>query len=130
MLVFAALKVLPGDPASGSSAATRRRPRERELTQRMDLDRPATTRYFDWLGGFVHGDLGDSAVSLAQGQRGVGLEPDLGPLTNSAILAAITALLMIPLSLVLGVLGAIARQAGRPRRSRSARSRSSRCPSS
>jgi peptide/nickel transport system permease protein len=73
----------------------------------MQLDRPATTRYFDWLGGFVHGDLGVSAVSLAQGQRASVWHQISGPLKNSAILAAIAALFMIPLSIGLGVIGPI-----------------------
>jgi peptide/nickel transport system permease protein len=77
------------------------------LTQRMQLDRPATTRYFDWLGGFVHGDLGTSAVSLAQGQHESVWSQIAGPLRNSAILAAIAAVFMIPLSIGLGVIGPI-----------------------
>ena len=79
----------------------------------MGLDRPASTRYAHWLKGFVHGDLGDSAVAIAQGSNHAPIWHLIsGPLKNSAILAAITALVMIPLSVALGTLAAV--RAGRP----------------
>ena len=107
MVIFVALNILPGNPASVILGRNATPAAERVLTQRMQLDRPATTRYFDWLGGFVHGDLGVSAVSLAQGQRASVWHQISGPLKNSAILAAIAALFMIPLSIGLGVIGPI-----------------------
>ena len=55
------------------------------LTHRMHLDRPAATRYVDWLGGFVHGDLGNSAVGIAQGAKTAPIWNLIsGPLKNSA----------------------------------------------
>jgi peptide/nickel transport system permease protein len=107
VVIFVALNILPGNPASVILGRNATPAAERVLTQRMQLDRPATTRYFDWLGGFVHGDLGVSAVSLAQGQRASVWHQISGPLKNSAILAAIAALFMIPLSIGLGVIGPI-----------------------
>src|SRR5439155_8286398 len=85
----------------------------RILTHKMRLDRPESRRYLDWLGGFVRGDLGDSAVAIAQGAKHAPIWKLISsPLENSAILAGITALLMIPLSLGLGALAAV--RAGRP----------------
>jgi peptide/nickel transport system permease protein len=107
VVIFTALNVLPGNPASVILGRNATPAAERVLTQRMHLDRPATTRYFEWLGGFVHGDLGTSAVSLAQGQHQSVWSQISGPLKNSAILAAIAALFMIPLSIGLGVVGPI-----------------------
>jgi peptide/nickel transport system permease protein len=107
ILIFAALNVLPGDPASVILGRNATPQAEAVLTKRMQLDRPAATRYADWLGGFVHGDLGLSAVSLAQGQHETVWQQISGPLKNSAILAAIAALFMIPLSIGLGVIGPI-----------------------
>ena len=112
VVIFVALNILPGNPASVILGRNATPAAERVLTQRMQLDRPATTRYFDWLGGFVHADLGVSAVSLAQGQRASVWHQISGPLKNSAILAAIAALFMIPLSIGLGVIGPIF--AGKP----------------
>ena len=107
IVIFAALNVLPGDPASVILGRNATPQAEAVLTKRMELDRPAVTRYVDWLGGFLHGDLGVSAVSLAQGQHETVWHQISGPLKNSAILAAIAALFMIPLSIGLGVIGPI-----------------------
>ena len=107
IVIFAALNILPGDPASVILGRNATPQAEAVLTKRMQLDRPAVTRYADWLGGFVHGDLGVSAVSLAQGQHESVWHQISGPLKNSAILAAIAALFMIPLSIWLGVIGPI-----------------------
>ena len=107
VVIFAALNLLPGDPASVILGRNATPQAEAVLTKRMQLDRPAVTRYADWLGGFVHGDLGVSAVSLAQGQHDTVWHQIAGPLKNSAILAAIAALFMIPLSIGLGVIGPI-----------------------
>jgi peptide/nickel transport system permease protein len=107
IVIFAALNILPGNPASVILGRNATPQAEAVLTKRMQLDRPATTRYADWLEGFVHGDLGVSAVSLAQGQHESVWQQISGPLKNSAILAAIAALFMIPLSIGLGVIGPI-----------------------
>ena len=113
ILIFAAVELLPGSPASAVLGRDATPAAVKVLTHRMRLDRPAPTRYLDWLGGFVHGDLGNSAVALAQGQAHAPIWHIIsGPLENSAVLAAITALLMIPLSLGLGALAAV--RAGKP----------------
>ncbi|HEY3766642.1 MAG TPA: ABC transporter permease, partial [Gaiellales bacterium] len=101
------LNVLPGNTASVILGRNATPAAERILTKRMHLDQPATTRYADWLGGFVHGDLGNSAVGLAQGEKEPIWHQISGPLKNSAILAALAALFMIPLSIGLGVIGPI-----------------------
>ena len=76
-------------------------------------DRPLLQQYASWLGGFVHGDLGDSSVGLAQGAEHAPVWDIIAdPVRNSLILATVTALLMIPLSLALGALSAVF--AGRP----------------
>ena len=113
VLIFAAVQVLPGSPASAVLGRSASPAAVRILTHQMGLDRPASTRYVDWLGGFVRGDLGDSSVAIAQGAKHAPIWHLIsGPLENSAILAGITALLMIPLSLGLGALAAV--RAGRP----------------
>jgi peptide/nickel transport system permease protein len=112
VLIFAAVQLLPGSPASAVLGRDATPAAVRVLTHRMQLDRPAQTRYLDWLKGFAHGDLGESAVALAQGERTPIWHIISGPLENSAVLAAITALLMIPLSLGLGALAAV--KAGKP----------------
>ena len=113
VLIFAAVELLPGSPASAVLGRDASPDAVRILTHRMHLDRPASTRYADWLEGFVHGDLGDSSVAQAQGAEHAPIWHLIsGPLKNSVILATITALLMIPLSLGLGTLAAV--RAARP----------------
>lgn len=112
MLVFAGTEVLPGDAASAVLGKTATPEQVAELRGQMGLDRPVTERYLDWLGGFARGDMGDSAVGYAAGSKQPIWDQVRPRLTASLWLAGITALLMIPLSLVLGVVAA--RHAGRP----------------
>jgi peptide/nickel transport system permease protein len=112
MLIFAATELLPGNTASAVLGRNATPQSIAVLSRQMGLDRPATSRYLDWLGGFVHGDLGVSSVSLAQGQHTSVGSLISSPLKNSAILAGLTALFMIPLSLGLGAYAAV--RAGKP----------------
>ena len=41
----------------------------------MGLDKPAYQEYIDWVTGLLHGDLGDSAVGLAQGEKSAPIWP-------------------------------------------------------
>jgi peptide/nickel transport system permease protein len=113
VLIFMGTAVLPGDAASvvlGRSATPQAVER---LNRQMHLNRPLLQQYTDWLRGFVHGNLGDSSVGLAQGAKHAPIWPLISdPVKNSLILAAVAALFMIPLSLGLGALAAI--YAGKP----------------
>jgi peptide/nickel transport system permease protein len=113
ILIFAAVQVLPGNAASAVLGRNASPHAVAILEHQMHLDQPLVTRYLNWLGGFVHGNLGDSSVALAQGAKHAPISHLIsGPLKNSLILAAITAMLMIPLSLGLGAFAAV--RAGRP----------------
>jgi peptide/nickel transport system permease protein len=108
VVIFAGTQLLPGNAASvvlgrnGNPAAVQ------ALNKQLHLDKPAVQLYGDWLGRFVRGDLGNSAVGLAQGEKTAPIWPLISnPVKNSVILALITALLMVPLSLGLGVLAAV-----------------------
>jgi peptide/nickel transport system permease protein len=66
ILVFVAMRLLPGDPirmiitASNTESFT-----EEQITQvrhEYGLDRPMFIQYFDWVGGFLRGDMGDSIL--------------------------------------------------------------------
>jgi peptide/nickel transport system permease protein len=69
------------------------------LRAQLGLDRPAPVRFADWLVAFVQGDFGHSLIS----GRPVS-DVLLGRATNSVALALITATLLIPASLALGLL--------------------------
>ena len=108
IVIFAGCQVLPGNAASVVLGRNGDPATVKALDRQLHLDRPAVQQYTDWLTGFVHGDLGNSAVGLAQGEKTAPIWGLISnPVKNSLILAAITALLMIPLSLGLGVLAAL-----------------------
>lgn len=112
ILVFAGTELLPGDAAGAILGRNATPENLAEVRALMGLDRPAAERYLDWLGGLLAGDLGDSAAGYAQGGELPIWDDIKRQLSNSFILAGITTLLMIPLSLLLGVLAAV--RAGRP----------------
>ena len=108
VVIFVGTHVLPGSAASVVLGRNGSPDVVRALDKRLHLNKPLVQQYTDWLRGFVHGDLGDSAVGLAQGEKHAPIWPLISnPVKNSLILAGITALLMIPLSLGLGVLAAV-----------------------
>lgn len=111
ILIFAITELLPGDPAGAILGRNATPENLAEVRALMGLDRPAPERYLDWLGGLLTGDLGNSSAGYAQGGE-ISIWDDIkGPLRNSFILAAITALIMVPLSLFFGVRSAL--RAGR-----------------
>jgi peptide/nickel transport system permease protein len=110
--VFVGTEILPGDAASAVLGRNATPDQLAELQELMGLDRPAVERYFDWLGGLVQGDLGHAAAGYAQGTELSIWDQISTEFSNSVILAAITAAIMIPVSLALGVAAAI--RAGRP----------------
>jgi peptide/nickel transport system permease protein len=113
VLIFAATSILPGDAASVVLGRGATPEAVRQLDRELNLDRPRVQQYASWLGGFVHGDLGDSSVGLAQGAKHAPVwDLIANPVRNSLILALVTAMFMIPLSLALGALSAVF--AGKP----------------
>ena len=65
ILVFSAIRLLPGDPLIiflGQHAGIESMTEERlnELRHQYGLDKPPVVQYFDWIGGILKGDLGRS----------------------------------------------------------------------
>jgi peptide/nickel transport system permease protein len=112
ILIFAGTEVLPGDAAGAVLGRTATPDQLAEMQALMGLDRPPHERYLDWLGGILTGDLGNSAAGYAAGGESPIWDEISPKITNSFILAAITAFLMVPIALVLGVFSAV--RAGRP----------------
>jgi peptide/nickel transport system permease protein len=108
LLVFAATEVLPGDPAQVILGKDATPQGVAVLRRQLGLDRPAYTRYVDWLSGVVRLDFGSSvSVGLradASGQlTGTPVRSLIAaPLRNSAILGGVTLLFLVPLSFLLG----------------------------
>ena len=108
LVIFAGTVLLPGDAASVVLGRNGTPAQVAKLNHQLHLDKSATQEYTDWLQGFVHGDLGNSAVGMAQGAKSAPIWPLISnPVKNSLILALVTALFMIPLSLGLGALAAV-----------------------
>jgi peptide/nickel transport system permease protein len=110
LVIFAGTQLLPGDAASVVLGRNGNPATVKLLNKQLHLDRPAYRQYVDWVEGLAHGDLGNSAVGMAQGATSAPIWPLISDaIKNSVILAVVTALLMIPLSLGLGVLAAVLR---------------------
>ena len=101
ILIFLGVAALPGDAAQAALGQQATPALLHQLRHDFGLDRPLLTQYWDWLSGFAHGDLGRS---LPSGQPVSDVVGD--KLRNSAVLAGLTLLVLIPLSVVLGVLSA------------------------
>jgi len=102
ILVFAGTELLPGDVATailGQGATTET---VEALREQMGLERPALERYISWISNMLRGDLGHS---IATG-RSVGMLME-DRVYNTFLLAGVTALVSVPLALLLGILSVI-----------------------
>jgi peptide/nickel transport system permease protein len=101
LVVFAALAVLPGDPASLMLGLGAEPETLAALRRELGLDQPLAVRYADWIAGLLTGDLGKSTT------YGV---PVTALLTERAVvslpLAAIALLLSTAIAIPVGVFAA------------------------
>jgi peptide/nickel transport system permease protein len=106
-LVFAALYVAPGDPAT-LLAGSRAKPEVIEQIRiENNLDKPLLTRYGMWLKDLVHGDLGRSFIHRQD------VTELLAPRAATTVLLVIfSATLIIVVGIGLGVIGALRRRLG------------------
>jgi peptide/nickel transport system permease protein len=102
-VVFAALYLAPGNPVAfltkgrPVSAAT-----VAQLSAYYHLNQPFGIRYWDWLTGILHGDLGTSIIF------GIPVSSLIGPRVTTTVLLVLYAWLLIVLSgVTLGVLSGI-----------------------
>lgn len=63
VLVFLALRVVPGNPAEIALGITATPEAVAQLEKQMGLDRPLLAQYFSWVGGMLQGDFGTSLTS-------------------------------------------------------------------
>lgn len=101
LLVFGGTELLPGDVAQAILGQSATPETTAAIRAQLGLDRPMAVRYFEWLAGFVTGDLG---VSLANGAQISDLI--LERLRNTLILAGMTAVVVVPLAIGLGLFAA------------------------
>ncbi|MFA1624160.1 ABC transporter permease [Rhizobium mongolense] len=99
VVIFGGLEALPGDFATtylGQSATPQA---VANIRQELGLNRPVTTRYFEWLGDALRGDFGSSWASKNSVGEQIGKR-----LGNSLFLAGFAAVISVPLAVGLGML--------------------------
>jgi len=63
IIIFALLRLLPGDLAATIGGLEATPERLAEIRDDLGLDRPLIAQYFDWMGGVIGGDFGRSALT-------------------------------------------------------------------
>lgn len=99
LLVFAGTELLPGDVAQAILGPSATPEAIANISARLGLDQPAHIRYIHWLGNLLQGDMGTSLVSSRE--VSVLIAERSG---NTFLLAGVTALMAVPLSILLGLI--------------------------
>lgn len=98
VLIFLGTQILPGDVAQAILGQSATPETLANLREQLGLNEPAVSRYFSWLGGVLHGDLG---TALSNGEP---IAPALGKrLANTLFLAGAAAVIAVPLAVLLGL---------------------------
>lgn len=99
ILIFAGTTILPGDVAQQILGQSATPESLANLREELGLNDPPVTRYFEWLGGVLQGDLG---TALTNGRD---IADSLGArLKNTLFLAFWAAVIAVPLAILLGLL--------------------------
>jgi peptide/nickel transport system permease protein len=98
VLIFAGTQILPGDVAQSILGQSATPEALANLRASLGLNDPAYVRYFRWLWGILHGDLGKA---LSSGQDIAGSIKDR--LWNTLFLAFWAAVVAVPLAIILGL---------------------------
>jgi len=116
IVIFIAVNLLPGDFAQSILGQGATPEAVAAIRKDLGLDQSLVTRYFQWLGGILRGDLG---TSFAQANFASFTGTDSGATTvaqqiaprfaNTMFLAMITAAIAVPFSIILGILAALYR---------------------
>ncbi|MBW2178317.1 MAG: ABC transporter permease [Deltaproteobacteria bacterium] len=104
VLIFAGVEALPGDLTEAVLGQNALPETVAAFRKELKLDLPPHIRYFSWIGDAVRGEFGNS---LANGRPIAGL---IGwRLSNSLFLAIVTAVIAVPISILLGIAAAVYR---------------------
>jgi peptide/nickel transport system permease protein len=102
LIVFLAGQVLPGDPGRAILGPFAARSAVQALDAQLGVNRPLITRYGDWVGGLLHGNMGTSYAYRTA------VEPFVrAALINSVKLAALAFVIVVPLGIAGGVVAAL-----------------------
>ena len=109
VLVFIATQAL-GDPARAILGRDATPASLAALRKELNLDQSIVGQYLSWVGGLLHGDLGDSLANQEPVTKLLGSR-----LLNSSVLVLFAAIISIPLSIALGSWAALQRAEKRGR---------------
>ncbi len=98
VLIFAGTQILPGDVAQSILGQSATPEALANLRASLGLNDPAYIRYFRWLWGILHGDLGKA---LSSGLDIAGAIKER--LSNTLFLAFWSAVVAVPLAIILGL---------------------------
>ena len=104
LLIFLGVELLPGDVAEAILGQQATPETVEAFRRELKLDLPPHVRYFNWLGDFLHGDLGTSLSNGRPVSQMIGWR-----LLNTLFLAGTAAVIAVPLSVILGMLAALYR---------------------
>jgi len=104
LLIFVGVEALPGDLAQAVLGQSATPETVEAFRKELKLDLPAHVRYFTWLGAFVKGDFGNSLANRRPVADLIGWR-----FVNTLFLAAVTALVAVPVAVLLGILAALYR---------------------
>jgi peptide/nickel transport system permease protein len=102
VIVFAAAQLLPGDVGRTILGPLADAQSVAQLNHKLGTDRPILTQYWDWISGFVHGDWGTSLLLNIPVRPAV-----IAALENSLKLALVAFVIVVPLSILGGVISAL-----------------------
>jgi peptide/nickel transport system permease protein len=102
LIVFISAQVLPGDVARNILGPFADQRSVDQLNERLGTDRSVFVQYWDWITGVFTGDMGESLAFRRP------VEDVIGPaLVNSAKLALLAFLIVVPLAVIGGVYAAL-----------------------
>jgi peptide/nickel transport system permease protein len=110
VVIFGAVEFLPGDFTEAVLGQGATEETVAAFRRELGLDQPAPVRYVDWIAGVLQGDFGTSFSGRAA--SGVDRSREVADLVaprlaNTLFLAAMTALVAVPLALALGITAAL-----------------------
>ena len=104
LIIFLGLELLPGDLAQEILGQSATPESLAAFRAELGLDQPMLTRYLSWLGGILQGDFGTSLANQREISELIGTR-----FANTMFLAALAAIISVPIALTLGILAALYR---------------------
>jgi len=101
VVIFLGVEMLPGDTAQAILGQSATAESLANLRESLGLNQSATTRYFNWLGHALQGDLGKALTNQQDIAHAIGQR-----LGNTLFLAACAGIIAVPMAITLGLIAA------------------------